>query len=872
MASYTDAITQFNPYIQTLPVEAMVKVGMQKQALYDEGIQKVQTQIDNVAGLDIMKGPTKNYLQSKLNELGNNLTSVAAADFSNYQVVNSVGGMAKQLIKDSTIQNGVSSTAFARKQMAIMSAHDKEGKSSSQNKTLFNTQLSKWLNDGDVNSSFSSEYKPYIDLTKKWTDLQDKLGASEYSVDLPFLQDDKGRYIDQQGNLLPAGAKPIPNTVMIEKIFKGKSPQAIKNAIMASMTEDDIQQLNIDGWYHYKDTPVDALKGIADSKQKEHVDKLNEYLSGLQTYKGLNPKDVKYQASVDNMIKDAKTDYEASQKAYLSTIDLISKNPDAYRSEIYSQHAINEFSTNMSNLTESVKYIANPYKEQEDKERTYQLSLDKYKLDNWKAKDESNRGWETIRISKEKADADKKKNALMTDGGLALSVATNVIKPTEEAFIKGLEDDKEAMASAKSEFRKSFKNTTDAEFNKNFAFYESEYNKGHAVPGEYVDYFDSYKTMSDSYNRNSAMLVSIQKEATDSVKNSDTYKQSLINAEAFIKNMGGDTPITLESKWRHDDKYVDKKTITPRQMIADLISGKAHLQHLSGNWEYVDGDVSVQVPSTTGNDVGPAAARPTFRKIIEYGKLGYFDINKKANNTITSIVNKKISEKAVNYQGKAQGLNTSGEGNREFVQNQVGLFLNRIETDDKGYQETHPLIKNWSLTDAKALLIDPATKFGTITQGNEVYITMLGKGADGKIGNIQYIATNQKEFKDVFGEGTKSPVQDVSDIIFQNGNTNMESQTSSVELKNNPNSYKTSYFSKRTGGSAMDNFPRIKNYNIKADIVKYPTSGKFETVFYIEDPKTREWKTYPSAESFDLNAMVSQFSMMDDATVKQLLK
>ena len=46
MASWTDnpqALTNFNPYVSQLPVEAMVKVGMQKQQQYDEGIQKIQT-------------------------------------------------------------------------------------------------------------------------------------------------------------------------------------------------------------------------------------------------------------------------------------------------------------------------------------------------------------------------------------------------------------------------------------------------------------------------------------------------------------------------------------------------------------------------------------------------------------------------------------------------------------------------------------------------------------------------------------------------------------------------------------------------------------------------------------------------------------
>ena len=129
MASFLDQIPQFNPYIEQLPVDMMVKVGMQKQAQYEQGVQKIQSAIDNVAGLDIYKDVDKNYLQSKLNQLGGNLTGLAAGDFSNFQLVNSVAGMTNQIIKDSNVQNAVSSTAWYKKQQKAIEDARKKGKS-----------------------------------------------------------------------------------------------------------------------------------------------------------------------------------------------------------------------------------------------------------------------------------------------------------------------------------------------------------------------------------------------------------------------------------------------------------------------------------------------------------------------------------------------------------------------------------------------------------------------------------------------------------------------------------------------------------------------------------------------------------------------
>ncbi len=75
MASFTDILPQFNPYIQQLPVDAMVQVGMEKQRRYDEGVQKIQTQIDNIAGMDVIRDVDKAYLQSKYSIASSNNSS-----------------------------------------------------------------------------------------------------------------------------------------------------------------------------------------------------------------------------------------------------------------------------------------------------------------------------------------------------------------------------------------------------------------------------------------------------------------------------------------------------------------------------------------------------------------------------------------------------------------------------------------------------------------------------------------------------------------------------------------------------------------------------------------------------------------------------
>ena len=147
MANFISSPLQpFTPYIEQQPVSELMAVGMAKQEQYERGVQKIQSSIDNIAGLDIMRDVDKGYLQSKLDALGNNLKGVAAADFSNSQLTNSVAGMAGQIGKDEFIQAAVYSTANDKNQNAQMSIDKKEGKIQGlpkipQNEIMFDISL-----------------------------------------------------------------------------------------------------------------------------------------------------------------------------------------------------------------------------------------------------------------------------------------------------------------------------------------------------------------------------------------------------------------------------------------------------------------------------------------------------------------------------------------------------------------------------------------------------------------------------------------------------------------------------------------------------------------------------------------------------------
>ena len=188
MASFTDQISQFNPYIQQLPVDAMVKVGMQKQAQYDQGVQKIQGYIDNIAGMDVMRDVDKQHLQSKLNELGSRLKTVAAGDFSNAQLVNSVGGMAGQIVKDPYVQAAVYSYSNDNKNMKEMEKAKEKGELTPHAEYVYNLKRNTYLNNPNLKDdegkpiTFSGKYIKGWDLDGNLIKAVDAVGDGEWTA------------------------------------------------------------------------------------------------------------------------------------------------------------------------------------------------------------------------------------------------------------------------------------------------------------------------------------------------------------------------------------------------------------------------------------------------------------------------------------------------------------------------------------------------------------------------------------------------------------------------------------------------------------------------------------------------------------------
>jgi hypothetical protein len=431
MASFTDQISQFNPYIQELPVEAMVQVGMAKQAQYDQGVQKVQNEIDRVAGLDISKPQHKQYLESKMNELGNKLKTVAAGDFSNQQLVNSVSGMTGQIIKDPIIQNAVYSTQVLRKGENDREIAAKAGKTSPANDDLWNDTKAAWFNNEDLNTPFSGRFIERWDVDKKLTERAEMIlkNPDTLTQEQRFKHDEKGNTLyfgtepvkDKDGKVVidsktkqpvlrqtmsldPSKGQPQEDDAINRITVKGVSAEKLYNNFLDSLDSRDAQQLKIDARYKYKNATAesfapDIAKFYGEKKafQSQEIVNLTEALSepGLTS-----EQKAAITARITNLQQQEKDG--VIQKEFLSTMEALKdpRNLEKYKEDIYTQQHLMNMAKDMSFKSYEQEIKSNPYMQMFMQKQNYNLDVIKFN-------DSSRRDWATINLARDKFEFDK---------------------------------------------------------------------------------------------------------------------------------------------------------------------------------------------------------------------------------------------------------------------------------------------------------------------------------------------------------------------------------------------------------------------------------------------------------------------------------
>lgn len=593
MASFTDEISKFNPYVAQLPVEAMKQVGMAKQAQYDQGVQKIQGYIDNIAGMDVYRPQDKNLIQSKLGELNGKLKIVAAGDFSNAQLVNSVGGMATSIIKDPLVQNAVSSTASYKKAMEERKAYQKDGKTSPSNDLDLKKRHDNWLNGGD-DASFSGGYEPYTNWKKNGLEILKSLTGDSTLTEEAFTP-----------KIDPATGKPVlnkegkPIMVVADAItlskYKGLTPEKIYQALQVGLSPADFKQMELDGMYSYDPykTPEQVrglVQGNFDNKRKIFLDKRKtlEALLPKTSDAGILQNIRENIAELDKYISG----YNNQQSKIMKYVD--DDNLDAAKANLFTIDALSDFSSAFSykELEQGYKTSAladmamrREIRDQEHREFVMKLNNDNY--------------WSGLnyKLKLREVENDEKATGLMLGGLLSdipqedlpkvttgkvvsdLSIQSKTLDAKDEAFLKSHGGKDKAWLQSQREAWEARPNGVDADVAEYFTSTELD-RRNIEVKGKMISDIskaaDAKFGTIDQYVPARAPIVRYSSPSLNTTYTSKDFTDFVVSADRFtsIRTAPG-LPATIDV-----DEKGAKENMSPKEYILwrayhGLDSGKA---------------------------------------------------------------------------------------------------------------------------------------------------------------------------------------------------------------------------------------------------------------------------------------------------------
>lgn len=835
MASYTDNLqylTNYSPYVEQFPVEAAVTVGRIKQQQYDQGIEKIQSNIDNIAGMDVIRDVDKQYLQSKLNQMSGNLKKVAAGDFSNYQLVNSVGGMINQIGRDSNIQNAVSSTIRYKKGISDMDVAIKEGKSSPSNEWDFANQANKWLSSPDIKEGFRGGYVPYTNYKKNALDAIKSLTKDETITDDAFT-------LDAKGNLVIADAT-------VRKKLAGVSPEKIQQALMGTLSPSDFKQMEIDGRYTYANVSPQRFMQDINSSFADKISFYNSQKTILQNAKSSTTSNVEKTRLDDQIASLNKTINSITSQSRGMSEMVAMGNIEAVKAQLHTNNFIDNFSKAFSYTETSLTYQGKTPQEMNmwraDKEQDWKKFLLQMNFDREKF---------ALTYSQEERKMGQKDKESFGYGGLPQGVSqedlpvytlnkiisdtedtTRSIDQSDDVFMRQQGKDKEWLDSQKTAWQKSPK----------------------AVDPKIADHFNRTEEARRVTDSNKAMIVDIQKQA---VQEFGTIKDIIpndppltyTNPEGQSYSMAPSDFVNYNENYR---KYISFNIDPKSPLTFDFEKAQ---RELSTNEFEILKAVGGYYPSNSPN-----------REISNLSKrLYHYDqtVNSPFKETLKEI-NKftadEVSKRIIVNQGVSYGIPTPNEAAKSQIGTVMMQFAN-LATSQDGKLPNSPGL---DVDVANALSTDPTTSYSlTVVEGTQYQPAMYKINATGKEGTTEFRITPEQKTA-IFGN-----MFEVSPVV--------QAFRPYQEQIRKMGGYSTAL---STGVSTHDNaylgkidFPKVEIFGVKANI-EQPSPGKYSIRISAYDPVRKQWFddiSYPRNQLVREDQVIPLMTGLNDAAVFELL-
>lgn len=854
MASFTDnpqLLTNFNPYVQQLPIDAMREVGMYKQAKYDEGVQKIQTSIDNVAGLDVIRDVDKGYLQSKLNDLSTNLKSVAGGDFSNFQLVNSTAGMANQIAKDKTVQSAVMSTAKYRKGAQEMENANREGKSSPSNNWLFNKSASDWLNSDSVESQFNDSYQQYTNYSKESLEVIKELVKNENIKDVALEYDADGKVT----GILDATTR--------TKIA-GVTPERIQQALLVGLSPAAFKQMQIDGRYNYSNKSTEQFSSDLASSYKKDYDELAKQKDAISN--SINSttsvqKRIKIKEEVDAL--DRQMNRVTSEYQGISKL-IVDGDSEAAKAQLHTTKWMNNFAQTFAHSEVSQTYEANPYVQpaqfRESQKQDWTKFVWKFQQDERFEANDNYYKSQNLELAKDANARENKKAQLEAMyGSVPVTVDQSTVPEVILDDVIGHVNEQSAYLGAeKTNIMNQFGKKGDEKW---LSQQEAAWKAGKSVDPLLNTYFNNTDSINTDMNANKAMILDINRKADSKFTNINSFIPEGMKSLVLTSKSGRMTftPQEVVEFNEKSNRYIKSKSIsvgTGGASTATSYDIEKARKNLSPKEFYLFTLKAKQ------NEKGEKSLLADEKAVLHYStylrdkvNAPYSKVSKEKNKWIAG----EVKNRVMSMQGTATGIPLSNEIQKTSFGNALMGFADNA--DKQGGIANSPGVTS---ADIRKVASGIQNATFTVVEGTPYQPEMYEVNAVGKDGDVVKFRVSPEQKAAVFGNRFDASPAILAARPYINQMYRTGANTTSLDGK--PTTPANSFISRTQ-------FPSVKHYGVSGNVVR--SGNGYSIRINLTDPITNTIiatdLAYPAGGLIDEDKIAPALQNLSDAAIYQMI-
>lgn len=855
MASFTDKVPQFNPYVSQQPVEAMVKVGMMKQQQYDTNVQKIKQTMSNISGLPVGRDVDKEYLNTKMQEMSDRLRPYAAGDFSNNQLTSTVRGMIGGIANDEVVQNAVRSSMAAASAKSLQSKYTSEGKGSPSNDWLLGTQLQKWYNDPNPGATFNSTYKPYTDYKKNTVDIIKELTGDESVTENAFD-------FDSNGNL-------VIHDAITKKKLESLTPEKIQTALMAGLSPADWEQISVDGRYQYSNIQnPERFKQVLDGRHNAKIQRLEGAKAQMEEAKSItnNIEDINYYdaqiEAIDNNIAMSKKNHNEAMG------NLNINNLESYKAQHFTENYMNNISNAFSYKKQEISYKANPFAERAWARERARVADLKWQNDfNW----DKEKFWANYE-QKERLDGTKPGDAPFTTGAPGeFTIPTEFLPDanmvTLDRMILDFDRDKQNLIAQSGLSEGEFMN-------------------------KYNEFLDNNKSISDMDPKYHRVLFAYDDIERKELLYNETKSDIIAQAEEQFPTI--DDFVSAEDKVK---RYPYRNDETGEEA---LVTNEDILYYNQQKEDYRKRYGYNQISPKTGVNV---SSRPLDRERAKRELSPEMYHLLVADNLSSAYMmpgyHADLKNTLKHYQKdyfKSNEYKSSQRDKKAFINEEIGKRLPVGNAVEYALQFDSPDKRKEYFTRFATSINNQLSTIGGLAGGEginkaefEDFISQSGSlvpsikygfyGGKGLIADRQYYAL----MTNAAGEMMRVPLPET--IVTEYGvsqfeetsSENFEDNVIETVMMKNGRGYGSTGNEQSTFNSAYYNniyFPRVKVYNIAADIYRFP-QGDYSVRLNLVDPvtgKVRQDLAYPRRGTVSGGDLQMVFDSLNDDLIFQLME